>query len=156
MQIKFKGRYFDMNKNAVHLDDENVQELIDNVAKELTNSNKIENDFAFQATGDTLVAGVKWEEDESIDIIVTQDYNSAHLEKNVNDKYEALDWSKEEDGEELSLKELTDELYALRREVQELRKAEYNPRKEVWFCIKMAYLLWKNMPFWHKKYNILA
>lgn len=131
MQIKFKGRYFDTNKNAVHLDDEEVQELIDDVAKELINSNKIENDFTFQATGDTLVAGVKWEEDEGIDIIVTQDYNLAHLMKNINNKYEALDWCEEEDNEELSLKELANELYALRREVQELRKAEYNPRKEV-------------------------
>lgn len=131
MQIKFKGKYFDTNKNAVHLNDEDVQELIDSVAKELISSDKIENDFAFQATGDTLVAGVKWEEDESIDIIVTQDYNSAHLMKNIDDKYEALDWCEEEDNEELSLKELTDELYVLRREVQELRRTEYNPRKEV-------------------------
>ena len=130
MQIKFKSEYFDTNKNAVHVEDKYVQEMIDGVIKDLMESDKIENDFAFQATGDTLVAGVKWEEDDSIDIIVTQDYNMAHLEKKASSGYEALDWGEEEE-KELSNQELTAELCELKKIIKELVKTEYNPRKEV-------------------------
>ena len=48
--IKFKSEYFDTNKNAVHVNDTEVQEMIDEVLENLIAS-KEKTDFCFQATG---------------------------------------------------------------------------------------------------------
>lgn len=79
-QINFKGKYFSKNEDAVHVSDKTTQEMVDGVIEDLIAS-KEDVDFAFQSTGDTLVAGAKWDEEGEIDVIVTQKYSNACLLK---------------------------------------------------------------------------
>lgn len=131
--IKFKGKYFDTNKNAVHVDDVDVQEMIDRVLEDLIVSRE-KTDFCFQATGDTLVAGVKWDAEGEIEIMVTQKYNHACLLRDEYGNYQPVDWLEEQEKDELSDKpvdELVTEIMLLRKELEDQRKAQYNPRREV-------------------------
>ena len=131
--IKFKGEYFDTNKNAVHVNDVEVQEMIDEVLEDLIAS-KEKTDFCFQATGDTLVAGVKWSAEGEIEIIVTQKYNHACLLKDKYGNYQPIDWLEEQEKDELSdrsVDELVSEIMLLRKELEDQRKPQYNPRREV-------------------------
>lgn len=131
--IKFKGKYFDTNKNAVHVDDADVQEMIDRVLEDLIVSRE-KTDFCFQATGDTLVAGVKWDAEGEIEIMVTQKYNHACLLRDEYGNYQPVDWLEEQEKDELSDKpvdELVTEIMLLRKELEDQRKAQYNPRREV-------------------------
>lgn len=133
MQIKFKGKYFDTNKNAVHVDDADVQEMIDEVLENLIASRE-KTDFCFQATGDTLVAGVKWDAEGEIEVIVTQRYNHACLLKDKYGNYQPIDWLEEQEKDELSdrsVDELVAEIMLLRKELEDQRKPQYNPRREV-------------------------
>lgn len=125
--IKFKSEYFDTNKNTVHVNDTGVQEMIDKVLEDLIAS-KEKTDFHFRATGDTLVAGVKWDAEGEIEIIVTQKYNYACLLKDKYGNYQPIDWleEKENEYEDMSKEELIDRIRYLERQ-----KAEYNPRREV-------------------------
>lgn len=122
MILKFKGKYFDDNSNAVHVDDKDVQRMIDEVVEKLVES-KEESDFRFQATGDTLVAGLKCEEE--IEIMVTQNYSHACLLKDKYDNYEPIDWGNERYWiyQDMSKDELIEEIMKL--------KSEYDPRREV-------------------------
>lgn len=134
MQIKFKGKYFDTQKDAVHIEDTYVQKMIDEVIEKLIQSKEKDTDFAFSATGDTLVAGVKWEQDDEIEIIVTQKYNHACLLKDKYGNYQPIDWGEEERREELenmSKDELIEEIYFLERELSDWAPPQYNPRREV-------------------------
>lgn len=131
--IKFKSEYFDTNKNAVHVNDIEVQEMIDEVLENLIVS-KEKTDFCFQATGDTLVAGVKWSAEGEIEIIVTQKYNHACLLKDKYGNYQPIDWLEEQEKDELSdrsVDELVAEIMLLRKELEDQRKPQYNPRREV-------------------------
>ena len=131
--IKFKSEYFDTNKNAVHVNDTDVQEMIDEVLEDLIAS-KEKTDFCFQATGDTLVAGVKWSAEGEIEIIVTQKYNHACLLKDKYGNYQPIDWLEEQEKDELSDRsadELVAETMSLRKELEDQRKPQYNPRREV-------------------------
>jgi hypothetical protein len=131
--IKFKGKYFDTNKNAVHVDDADVQEMIDRVLEDLIVSRE-KTDFCFQATGDTLVAGVKWDAEGEIEIMVTQKYNHACLLRDEYGNYQPVDWLEEQEKDELLDKpvdELVTEIMLLRKELEDQRKAQYNPRREV-------------------------
>lgn len=131
--IKFKGKYFDTNKNAVHVDDADVQEMIDRVLEDLIVSRE-KTDFCFQATGDTLVAGVKWDAEGEIEIMVTQKYNHACLLRDEYGNYQPIDWLEEQEKDELSDKpvdELVTEIMLLRKELEDQRKTQYNPRREV-------------------------
>ena len=133
LMIKFKGEYFDTNKNAVHVNDTEVQEMIDEVLEDLIAS-KEKTDFCFQATGDTLVAGVKWSAEGEIEIIVTQKYNHACLLKDKYGNYQPIDWLEEQEKDELSdrsVDELVAEIMLLRKELEDQRKPQYNPRREV-------------------------
>lgn len=126
-QINFKGKYFSKNEDAVHVSDNDTQEMIDEVIENLIAS-KEDVDFTFQATGDTLVAGVKWDEEGEIDVIVTQKYSEACLLKDKYGNYQPIDWmeEKENEYEDMSKEELIDRIRYLERQ-----KAEYNPRREV-------------------------
>ena len=131
--IKFKGEYFDTNKNAVHVNDTEVQEMIDEVLEDLIAS-KEKTDFCFQATGDTLVAGVKWAAEGEIEVIVTQNYNHACLLRDEYGNYQPIDWLKEQEKDELSdrsVDELVAEIMLLRKELEDQKKPQYNPRREV-------------------------
>ena len=131
--IKFKSEYFDTNKNAVHVNDTEVQEMIDEVLEDLIAS-KEKTDFCFQATGDTLVAGVKWSAEGEIEVIVTQNYNHACLLRDEYGNYQPIDWLEEQEKDELSdrsVDELVAEIMLLRKELEDQRKPQYNPRREV-------------------------
>ena len=131
--IKFKSEYFDTNKNAVHVNDTEVQEMIDKVLEDLIAS-KEDVDFTFQAAGDTLVAGAKWNEEGEIDVIVTQKYSNACLLKDKYGNYQPIDWLEEQEKDELSdrsVDELVAEIMLLRKELEDQRKPQYNPRREV-------------------------
>lgn len=134
MQIKFKGKYFDTQKDAVHVEDAYVQKMIDEVIEKLVKSRKKETDFTFSATGDTLVAGVKWEQDGEIEVMVTQNYNHACLLRDEYGNYQPVDWGEEERREELenmSKDELINEIYFLEKELSDWTPPQYNPRREV-------------------------
>ena len=131
--IKFKSEYFDTNKNAVHVNDTEVQEMIDEVLEDLIAS-KEKTDFCFQATGDTLVAGVKWSAEGEIEVIVTQNYNHACLLRDEYGNYQPIDWLEEQEKDELSdrsVDELVAEIMLLRKELEDQKKPQYNPRREV-------------------------
>ena len=134
MQIKFKGKYFDTQKYAVHVEDAYVQKMIDEVIEKLVKSKEKETDFTFSATGDTLVAGVKWEQDGEIEVVVTQNYNHACLLRDKYGNYQPVDWGEEQEKDELSdrsVDELVAEIMLLRKELEDQRKPQYNPRCEV-------------------------
>lgn len=127
MQIKFKGKYFDTQKDAVHVDDLYVQKMIDEVIEKLIESKEEKTDFSFAATGDTLVAGVKWEEDGEIEVIVTQNYRHACLLRDSWGNYQPLDW-RAESYEDMSKEELIGVIQSLE---ERLNRPDYNPRREV-------------------------
>lgn len=131
--IKFKSEYFDTNKNAVHVNDADVQEMIDKVSEDLIASRE-KTDFCFRARGDTLVAGVKWDAEGEIEIMVTQKYNHACLLKDKYGNYQPINWLEEQEKDELSnrsVDELVAEIMLLRKELEDQRKPQYNPRREV-------------------------
>ena len=131
--IKFKSEYFDTNKNAVHVNDTEVQKMIDEVLEDLIASRE-KTDFCFQATGDTLVAGVKWDAEEEIEIMVTQKYNHACLLKDKYGNYQPINWLEEKIKGDLSdrpVNELVEEIMSLRKELENYRTSRYNPRREV-------------------------
>ena len=131
--IKFKSEYFDTNKNAVHVNDTDVQEMIDEVLENLIASRE-KTDFCFQTTGDTLVAGVKWDAEGEIEVIVTQKYNHACLLKDKYGNYQPINWLEEKikgDLSDRSVDELVEEIMSLRKELENYRKSQYNPRREV-------------------------
>ena len=133
LMIKFKSEYFDTNKNAVHVNDTDVQEMIDEVLENLIASRE-KTDFYFQTTGDTLVAGVKWDAEGEIEVIVTQKYNHACLLKDKYGNYQPINWLGEQEKDELSdrsVDELVAEIMLLRKELEDQRKPQYNPRREV-------------------------
>ena len=131
--IKFKSEYFDTNKNAVHVDDADVQEMIDKVSEDLIASRE-KTDFCFRATGDTLVAGVKWDAEGEIEIMVTQKYNYACLLKGRHGNYQPIDWLEEQEEDKfsnMSVDELEAEIMLLIKELENQRRPQYNPRREV-------------------------
>ena len=133
LMIKFKSEYFDTNKNTVHVNDTGVQEMIDKVLEDLIAS-KEKTDFYFRATGDTLVAGVKWDAEGEIEIIVTQGYNHACLLKDRHGNYQPIDWLEEQEKDEFSnmwVDEWEAEIMLLRKELENQRRPQYNPRREV-------------------------
>lgn len=132
-QINFKGKCFSKNEDAVHVSDDATQEMIDEVIENLITS-KEDVDFTFQAAGDTLVAGAKWNEEGEIDVIVTQKYSNACLLKDKYGNYQPIDWLEEQEKDELSdrsVDELVAEIMLLRKELEDQRKPQYNPRREV-------------------------
>lgn len=125
-RIKYKGKYFTGVENAVHVSDEYVQKMIDEVVDDMLHS-KEEADFTFQSTGDTIVIGMKFS-DGDITIIVTQDYDEACLYKDDYNRYQAVDWCEEQadEYENMSKSELIDRIMYL-----ESIRPVYNPRREI-------------------------
>lgn len=81
IRIKFKSDNFTGTQDAVHVSDEEVQSMIDDVINKLINSLD-KNDYHFCATGDTFVIGIKYgDKSTNIDLIVTQDYGYATMWK---------------------------------------------------------------------------
>lgn len=125
MKLNFKGKYFDNREDAVHIDDGYVDGMINCVMDSLLNSDE-DFDFSMSSTGDTMVFGVKIDEEE-IDIYVAQDYSEACLLRNEFGEWEPLDWKRQEEYDEyddMSKDELIEEIMRLKR-------AEYDPKREV-------------------------
>ena len=128
MKLNFKGKYFDGRENAVHVEDEYVQKMIDSVVDRLLNSNE-SFDMSLSSTGDTLVIGIKSDDDyeSEINIYVTQDYSEACLLKDAYGHWEPIAWGYPDEPEEYM--EMTkDELI---EEIMRLKRAEYDPKREV-------------------------
>lgn len=124
-QIKLNGRYFDSNKDAVHVSDKDTQEMIDKVIKELVES-KENGTWRMRATGDTMVFGFNFREEGEIEIFVTQNYSHACLLKNKYDDYEPIDWGIDYSLEDATKEELIAEIQSLRRQIN-----SYDPKREI-------------------------
>lgn len=118
-ELIFKGKYFKGTENAIHVEDVEVQNMVDKVLKELIDGD-CENNISY-STGDTLVFGARY--DDEIEIRVSQDYFEACLLMNDDGVWEPVDWN-DDDLYEKTKDELIEEIYRLRR-------IEYNPNKEV-------------------------
>ena len=75
---KYKSHFFTDNKNAVHLNETEVQRCIDEVVNDLEKDTNNQLPFSLRATGDTIVFGFKSDGDD-ITLIVSQNYNEACL-----------------------------------------------------------------------------
>ena len=142
--IKFYYGYdqdFRNCKDAVRLSNKEVQNLVDEVVKDLQNimRNNTENNSTFRGTGDTMVFGVSFDEDgdgklDSMDIFVCRNYEEAEGWLNEDGYFEKIDWTKDYEVEEYNseiarLEENTkDELIKM---IMESRHPDYNPRREV-------------------------
>ena len=124
-KLSFKGKYFTDPKNAVHISDKRTQDMIDSVLRDILKNE--DEGFCFQATGDTMVIGFKFSDDDEINIIVTQNYSEACLLKDSVGDWYPIDWLENEEKEDL--KRFTRE--ELIEEILKLRHPDYNPRKEV-------------------------
>ena len=119
-KLVYKSNFFTNHKDAVHIEDDYVQKMIDENVDRLLKSKREGSDFSFSATGDTLVAGVKWEDDESIDIIVAQNYSQACLLKNKYGSYDPVDWREDnEDCDDIRFQSM--DIYELLAEKENLK-----------------------------------
>lgn len=131
--IKFYYGYdedFKDCKGAVRLSNEEVQDLVDEVVKDLQDimRNNSENNSTFRGTGDTMVFGFSFDEDrdgklDSMNIFVCRNYEEAEGWTNEDGSFEKMDWVKDYEVEELK-----NELIKMTAESQ---YPEYNPHREV-------------------------
>ena len=131
--IKFYYGYdedFKDCRDAVRLSNEEVQDLVDEVVKDLQDiiKNNSENNSTFRGTGDTMVFGFSFDEDrdgklDSMNIFVCRNYEEAEGWTNEDGSFEKMDWVKDYEVEELK-----NELIKMTAESQ---YPEYNPHREV-------------------------
>lgn len=133
--MKFKYRNesdFTSHENAVKLSDEAVQELIDDVTKSLEDAIKRNEErfsSTFAATGDTIVFGFAFDEDEddtldSATIFVCRGYDEAQAWFNKYGEFEKMDWARDYEREEF-------EKYSRDELIDMLLEAQYDPRREI-------------------------
>lgn len=118
IQIKYNNDYFYSFKDGVHLNNDEIQNMIDEVVDNLITYN---DDYHILSTGDTVVIGIKYSDE--MQIIVSQDYDEATLFLE-NNEWVPVNYTVEyrrDELEELSRSELIDLVL----------RSEYNPRKEV-------------------------
>lgn len=128
--------------DAVRLSDEEVQRLVDDVTKRLLDKidRNAENNSAFCGTGDTMVFGFAFDEDndgelDAINIFVCRNYEEAEawLTEDYRN-FEKMNWEKDYEMEEYDAERAELEQYSkddLIRMVIKSRYADYNPHKEV-------------------------
>lgn len=117
-QIKYKGDCFYSFKNGVDVEDTEVQKMIDDAINGLI-EDKL--DHYMSATGNTIVIGMRYEDE--VQIVVSKDYDEATI-LYENGIWEPVNYEIEDRRdylEELSRSELIDLLL----------RSDYNPRKEV-------------------------
>ena len=68
----FWHTYVDKSNNTVHIEDDEVQRMIDKCVSNLISDDVEAGEFSVQGTGDTVVYAFKYE--DCIEILVTQDY----------------------------------------------------------------------------------
>ena len=67
------------SNNTVHIEDDEVQRMIDKCVSNLISDDVEAGEFSVQGTGDTVVYAIKYE--DCIEILVTQDYYEDTLSK---------------------------------------------------------------------------
>lgn len=68
----FWHTYVDKSNNTVHIEDDEIQRMIDKCVSNLISDDVEAGEFSVQGTGDTAVYAFKYE--DCIEIVVTQDY----------------------------------------------------------------------------------
>ena len=68
----FSHTYVDKSNNTKHIEDDEVQRMIDKCVSNLISDDVEAGEFSMQGIGDTIVYAFKYE--DSIEILVTQDY----------------------------------------------------------------------------------
>ena len=127
---------------AIRLKDDEVQELVDEVVKDLMEiiKNNDQNNSTFRGTGDTMVFGFAFDEDQDgeldeINVFVCRNYEEAEAWLSKDFKtFEKMDWEKDYEREEYEaeiakLEENSKE--ELIKMVINSKYPDYNPRKEV-------------------------
>ena len=128
--------------DAIRLKDDEVQELVDEVVKDLIEivKNNDQNNSTFRGTGDTMVFGFAFDEDQDgeldeINVFVCRNYEEAEAWLSKDFKtFEKMDWEKDYEREEYEaeiakLEENSKE--ELIKMVINSKYPDYNPRKEV-------------------------
>ena len=128
--------------DAIRLKDDEVQELVDEVVKDLLKivENNDQNNSTFRGTGDTMVFGFAFDEDQDgkldeINVFVCRNYEEAEAWLSKDFKtFEKMDWEKDYEREEYEaeiakLEENSKE--ELIKMVINSKYPDYNPRKEV-------------------------
>lgn len=128
--------------DAIRLKDDEVQELVDEVVKDLMEivKNNDQNNSTFRGTGDTMVFGFAFDEDQDgeldeINVFVCRNYEEAEAWLSKDFKtFEKMDWEKDYEREEYEaeiakLEENSKE--ELIKMVINSKYPDYNPRKEV-------------------------
>lgn len=128
--------------DAIRLKDDEVQELVDEVVKDLIEivKNNGQNNSTFRGTGDTMVFGFAFDEDQDgeldeINVFVCRNYEEAEAWLSKDFKtFEKMDWEKDYEKEEYEaeiakLEENSKE--ELIKMVINSKYPDYNPRKEV-------------------------
>ena len=129
-------------KDAVRLSNKEVQNLVDEVVKDLLKivENNDQNNSTFRGTGDTMVFGFAFDEDQDgkldeINVFVCRNYEEAEAWLSKDFKtFEKMDWEKDYEREEYEaeiakLEENSKE--ELIKMVINSKYPDYNPRKEV-------------------------
>lgn len=128
--------------DAIRLKDDEVQELVDEVVEDLIEivKNNDQNNSTFRGTGDTMVFGFAFDEDQDgeldeINVFVCRNYEEAEAWLSKDFKtFEKMDWEKDYEREEYEaeiakLEENSKE--ELIKMVINSKYPDYNPRKEV-------------------------
>lgn len=128
--------------DAIRLKDDEVQELVDEVVKDLIEivKNNGQNNSTFRGTGDTMVFGFVFDEDQDgeldeINVFVCRNYEEAEAWLSKDFKiFEKMDWERDYEREEYEaeiakLEENSKE--ELIKMVINSKYPDYNPRKEV-------------------------
>lgn len=128
--------------DAIRLKDDEVQELVDEVVEDLMEiiKNNDQNNSTFRGTGDTMVFGFAFDEDQDgeldeINVFVCRNYEEAEAWLSKDFKtFEKMDWEKDYEREEYEaeiakLEENSKE--ELIKMVINSKYPDYNPRKEV-------------------------
>lgn len=110
--VEFYYNTDDFVKNdGVDLNSTSIQNLIDEVLSQLYKNSMARTDFSFCATGNTIVFGIRWEDE--MNIFVCKNYEHGEAWKN-NGKWEKIDW------------------YNYKRMCRYIRpRAKYDPKREV-------------------------
>lgn len=95
-------------KDAVKLSDQEVQNLIDDVIKDLEHEG-----HAYVGTGDTMVFGFRYEDE--IDVFICRNYEEGQLFKEDDGTWSKLDWLYDYEQDE-NIKNVTDLLNDLSKE----------------------------------------
>lgn len=142
--VKFYYGYaedFNNCKDAIRLSNGEIQNLVDEVTKDLLDiiRENGENNSTFRGTGDTMVFGFAFDENgdgelDSMDIFVCRNYEEAEGWLGEDGSFTKMDWTRDYEREEYEVEvsklmlNSKDELVDM---IMKEKYPEYNPHKEV-------------------------